>query len=69
MNGYEVARVLRADQSLEQAYLVAQSGYGQDEDRRKSQDAGFDLHLIKPVDFGELQRVLENLWANQTAHR
>ncbi|MBA4016835.1 MAG: hybrid sensor histidine kinase/response regulator [Pirellula sp.] len=57
-NGFEVARALRADPITEHAYLIAQSGYGQDEDVRKAHDAGFDLHLTKPVDFIELKRVL-----------
>jgi len=57
-NGYEVARALRADPDTQQAYLIAQSGYGADDDLRKSHDAGFDLHLTKPVDFTELKRVL-----------
>jgi signal transduction histidine kinase/CheY-like chemotaxis protein len=57
-NGYEVARELRSDPETQRAYLIAQSGYGADEDLRKSHDSGFDLHLVKPVDFRELQRVL-----------
>jgi two-component system CheB/CheR fusion protein len=57
-NGYEVARELRADPETQHAYLIAQSGYGADDDLRKSHDSGFDLHLIKPVDFRELKRIL-----------
>jgi signal transduction histidine kinase/CheY-like chemotaxis protein len=57
-NGYEVARTLRADPDTQHAYLIAQSGYGADDDLRKSHDSGFDLHLVKPVDFMELKRVL-----------
>jgi signal transduction histidine kinase/CheY-like chemotaxis protein len=60
-NGYEVARELRSDPDTQQAYLIAQSGYGADDDLRKSHDSGFDLHLVKPVDFRELQRVLAAL--------
>lgn len=58
MNGYEVARTLRGESATKQIYLIAQSGYGQDDDLRKSHDAGFDLHLVKPVDFIELKRIL-----------
>jgi signal transduction histidine kinase/ActR/RegA family two-component response regulator len=57
-DGYEVARALRNDPATKSAYLIAQSGYGQDEDLRKSHDAGFDLHLTKPVDFTELKKIL-----------
>ena len=61
MDGYEVARRLRAGRDGidgEGMLLVALTGYGQDEDRRRSREAGFDHHLVKPVDFDELARVL-----------
>ena len=61
MDGFAVANALRAEPSTADAYLIAQSGYGRDEDRQKAYDAGFDLHLTKPVDFSELQRVLATL--------
>ncbi|HYE77282.1 MAG TPA: hybrid sensor histidine kinase/response regulator, partial [bacterium] len=51
LDGYEVARRLRAIEGLEGVLLVAISGYGQDQDRRRSREAGIDHHLIKPVDF------------------
>jgi signal transduction histidine kinase/CheY-like chemotaxis protein len=57
IDGYEVARRLRAQSGFEEMLLVAVTGYGQDEDRRRSHDAGFDLHLVKPVD----SAVLKNL--------
>jgi CheY-like chemotaxis protein len=57
MDGYEVARRLRADGS--EAYLVAVTGYGQSEDVRRAHDAGFDSHLTKPVAYADLQRVLD----------
>jgi PAS domain S-box-containing protein len=50
LNGYEVARRLRGQPSRERALLVAVTGWGQDEDRRRSQEAGFDMHLVKPVE-------------------
>lgn len=50
MNGYDVAKVIRADAVLKNCMLIALSGYGQDEDRRKSKSAGIDHHLIKPAD-------------------
>jgi CheY-like chemotaxis protein len=49
MSGLDVARTLRGDPATAQASLIAVSGYGADEDRRKSREAGFDQHLTKPV--------------------
>jgi CheY-like chemotaxis protein len=56
MDGYEVARRLRGEASG--PLLVALTGYGQDEDRRRSREAGFHHHLVKPVDPEELERLL-----------
>ncbi|WZP00834.1 PAS domain S-box protein [Isosphaeraceae bacterium EP7] len=50
MSGYEVAAQLRHEDACEGALIVAVSGYGQDEDRRRSKEAGFDHHLTKPLD-------------------
>ena len=50
MDGYEVASRLRQEECCKDAVIVAISGYGQDEDRRRSKEAGFDHHLIKPLD-------------------
>ena len=61
MDGYEVARRLRRDPALGRAVLIAFSGYGTDEDRRNSQEAGIDTHLVKPVDPGALRALLEGL--------
>ena len=61
LDGFEVARVLRRQPETASCRLIAISGYGQDEDRRSSREAGFDLHLTKPVDPAELQRVLASL--------
>ena len=55
IDGYEVARRLRAQPETKETTLVALTGYGQDEDRRRSQEAGFDHHLVKPVERGSLQ--------------
>jgi CheY-like chemotaxis protein len=49
MDGYEVARRLRGQPGLTGMLLIALSGYGQDEDRQRSREAGFDHHLLKPV--------------------
>jgi CheY-like chemotaxis protein len=58
LDGYQVARTLRRDPVTASVCLIAVSGYGQDEDRRRCREAGFDLHLTKPVDPVELQRLL-----------
>ncbi|MBA2355983.1 MAG: response regulator, partial [Acidobacteria bacterium] len=59
MDGYEVARRLRGMPSLEHTVLAALTGWGQQEDRRRSKAAGFDHHLVKPLE----THVLENLLA------
>ena len=61
MNGYEVARELRNSNGRVRLALIAVSGYGQDEDRRRSRAAGFDHHLMKPVDPAELARTIDAL--------
>ncbi len=58
MDGYEVARRLRVQPLTRDAVLVAVTGYGRDEDRLLSRQAGFDYHLVKPVDLATLQAVL-----------
>ncbi|MBW3551843.1 MAG: response regulator, partial [Proteobacteria bacterium] len=61
MNGYEVARTLRSRHPGNPARLVALTGWGQEEDRRRAVEAGFDLHLLKPADIGALQQLLSSL--------
>ena len=58
MDGYEVARRIRADMQGKRPLLIAVTGYGLPEDRNRSRDAGFDLHLVKPVDSTTLAEVL-----------
>jgi CheY-like chemotaxis protein len=58
MDGFEVAAELRRDPSTADAQLIAVTGYGREEDRRRSKAAGFDLHLTKPVDPAQLRQVL-----------
>jgi len=55
MDGYRLAQVLRERPPARPLRLIALTGYGQAEDRRKALDAGFDLHLTKPVDPDRLQ--------------
>jgi CheY-like chemotaxis protein/two-component sensor histidine kinase len=59
MSGYEVARRLRAAPASEGVLIVAMTGYGQDEDRRRAREAGFDHHLVKPVEFDVLFALLD----------
>jgi CheY-like chemotaxis protein len=61
MNGYEVARQLRAMPGLESLRLVALTGWGGEDDAKRSKDAGFDEHLTKPVDYEMLERVMLRL--------
>jgi len=62
MDGYAVARSLREEPATRSARLIALTGYGRETDRQRTQDAGFDLHLVKPVEPLELQRLLD-AWA------
>jgi signal transduction histidine kinase/CheY-like chemotaxis protein len=59
LNGYEVCRRIREQPWGRQMRIVAQTGWGQSEDRRRSTEAGFDSHLVKPIDPGQLDRLLE----------
>jgi PAS domain S-box-containing protein len=61
MDGYEVAAALRMAPGGARQRLVAVTGYGQDEDRRRSREAGFQYHLVKPIDPEELREVLLTL--------
>ncbi len=58
IDGYEVARRCRQEPALESTTLVAMTGYGKEEDRLRSQQAGFDAHLVKPVNLEDLRRLL-----------
>jgi signal transduction histidine kinase len=58
MNGYEVARHLRGEPALCRATLVAVTGWGSEEDKQRSRDAGFDFHLTKPVEVDAIEKIL-----------
>ncbi len=58
MDGWEVARRLQDWPTFKRPLVVALTGHGDDEDRRRSEEAGIDLHLTKPVDAGQLQKLL-----------
>jgi PAS domain S-box-containing protein len=61
LDGYEVARRIRAQQWGNAVTLVALTGWGQESDRRRSQEAGFDTHLVKPLDLEKLTALLAHL--------
>lgn len=61
LNGYEAARRIRQTAAGKRLTLVAVTGWGQDDDRRRSQDAGFDTHMVKPVDHATLMRLIADL--------
>jgi signal transduction histidine kinase/DNA-binding response OmpR family regulator len=67
IDGYEIARRLRKDADFHNALLVALTGYGQEEDRRRSRAAGFDKHLVKPVSFADLQRAFASTASLETS--
>jgi len=61
LNGYEVCRRIRDEPWGKEMVLIALTGWGQDEDRRKSHEAGFDGHLVKPVNYPALMALLDSL--------
>ena len=65
IDGYEVARRLRAMKPNQQIKIVAVTGWGQEADKQKSRAAGIDVHLVKPVDAAELRIALAD---NATLH-
>jgi signal transduction histidine kinase/ActR/RegA family two-component response regulator len=65
LNGYEVARRIRSQPRGQGVVLIAITGWGQEEDKRQSQEAGFDQHIVKPVDPGTLLKLLSTF--EQTA--
>lgn len=58
MNGYDLARAIRADDEFRSTRLVALTGYGQDSDRERGREAGFDAFLVKPVEIEEMKAAL-----------
>ena len=61
LSGYDVARRLRAHASSDALTLVALTGWGQPEDRRRTAETGFDHHLVKPADLAAIQRICNGL--------
>jgi CheY-like chemotaxis protein len=60
-NGYDLARLLRAEPWGKDILLIAETGWGQEEDRRRTREAGFHAHLVKPVDSTQLMEMLSSL--------
>jgi len=58
LSGYDVARLLRQDPALARVELIALTGWGQEEHRRRALEAGFDHHVTKPVDLEQLGHLL-----------
>jgi len=67
MDGYEVARRIRAHEWGKELLLIAVTGWGQESDRQRSFAAGFDFHLVKPVDLEKLNQLLSKVSAVDTA--
>ncbi|HMV46664.1 MAG TPA: PAS domain S-box protein [Blastocatellia bacterium] len=65
MNGYEVAAQLRRQPDFAQTTLIALTGYGQEDARRRAKESGFDYHLVKPVDPDALVSLLDSLYADE----
>jgi CheY-like chemotaxis protein len=63
MDGYELARRIRRQKAGRRLKLVALTGFGRDEDRQRALDAGFDVHLVKPVNIDELKRLIASVAA------
>jgi CheY-like chemotaxis protein len=61
MDGYEVACHVRQEPALQHVVLVALTGYGRDEDKQRALAAGFDYHLVKPVDVDALENLVARL--------
>jgi CheY-like chemotaxis protein len=75
MDGYETARRIRARYPGQRMTLIALTGWGQEQDRQRARDAGFDHHVVKPADIAALQAILAALpgcgesaadWADRT---
>ena len=64
MDGFEVARRIRTNLGPDGIFLVALTGYGGDEDRARTEAAGFDLHLVKPVESAALAKILSRVAAD-----
>jgi CheY-like chemotaxis protein len=60
MDGFQVASLLRQNEATQDTVIIAISGYGHEEDRARSKQAGFDHHLVKPINSDELAMIMAN---------
>ena len=60
IHGYELARRLRAHPQTAGCLLVAVTGWGQEDDRRRGREAGFDRHLVKPVELPQVEAIIDS---------
>ena len=67
MNGYDAARMIRNQPECNGVVLVALTGWGQEQDRRRSYEAGFDYHIVKPIDFTAVEKLLEDLNGSESS--
>lgn len=65
MDGYQVARAFRADKELKDVFLASVTGYARPKDLERAQEAGFQLHIAKPVDLSKLRQVLSEVTVMQ----
>ena len=61
LDGWQAARLVRAQSGFETVRIVAITGYATDEDRQRSRQAGFDAHIVKPIDFKLLESILRHV--------
>jgi PAS domain S-box-containing protein len=69
LNGYEACRKIREQSWGKDMFVIAVTGWGQDEDRRRSRDAGFNHHMVKPVDVAALEKVLAEAKTRSSPNR
>jgi DNA-binding response OmpR family regulator len=68
LDGYEVSRLIRNRRGSD-VVLIAMTGWGQEEDKRRSEKAGFDAHMVKPVDFAALEKLLGEVGEGNGGHQ
>jgi PAS domain S-box-containing protein len=68
LNGFEVAERVRKQPEIQDTVLVAVTGYGQERDRQRTRDVGFDYHLVKPAAFEDVRKILTLVAEHRSAH-
>ncbi len=66
IHGYDVCREIRRRQAASRPLIIAVTGHNQPEDRKKSLEAGFDAHLVKPIDFAVLTKLIDDYFATRS---